>query len=346
MGTELDEAYARLHHTGPEFEGWLSSHGPMVVEALIRRGHDSLVTDWLDQYVRRLEDLPGESEPITDASWPTALGNARRIGDWTAYLLRGSGEQPWRELLALWWPRLIPGIAAGATHGVIRVGHAVENLLTGNEQPESINELAHGIAYWAARCQHIPHAAQPTGHRHTDTALSQVPRVADQSGGIRERLAQLDTLTGWPASLRSLKRVDTAAATRTRLEELTTAATLRYLRFGHGNGVMMVHSATAPRAVLRVLPALPQQLWPASADAAWFASAAITSAYAPRTPAPDQTLHRTTSSAQDVFARAAEHRDEHVIKFTDTALDIYARTGNPDALVAAQHAQQLIPAKS
>ena len=26
----LDEAYERLHATGPEFDGWLSNHGPMA----------------------------------------------------------------------------------------------------------------------------------------------------------------------------------------------------------------------------------------------------------------------------------------------------------------------------
>ena len=33
------------------------------------------------------------------------------------------------------------------------------------------------------------------------------------------------------------------------------------LRYGHGNGIMLVHSATAPGAVLRTLPALDTELW-------------------------------------------------------------------------------------
>jgi hypothetical protein len=35
----LDEAYQRLHETGPEFGGYLSNHGPMAAEAMARRGH-------------------------------------------------------------------------------------------------------------------------------------------------------------------------------------------------------------------------------------------------------------------------------------------------------------------
>lgn len=44
----LDEAYQRLHATGPEFDGWLSNHGPMAAEAMARRGQASSVHEWLD----------------------------------------------------------------------------------------------------------------------------------------------------------------------------------------------------------------------------------------------------------------------------------------------------------
>jgi hypothetical protein len=35
----LDEAYEPLHATGPEFDGWLSNHGSMAAEAMVRHGH-------------------------------------------------------------------------------------------------------------------------------------------------------------------------------------------------------------------------------------------------------------------------------------------------------------------
>ena len=47
-------------------------------------------------------------------------------------------------------------------------------------------------------------------------------------------------------------------------------------------------------------------------------------------------------AAEEAFARAVEHGDEHVIKFADTATDVYARTGQPDALAAAVRAAVLI----
>ena len=36
---QLDEAYQRLHATGPEIDGWLPNHGPMGAEAIVRHGH-------------------------------------------------------------------------------------------------------------------------------------------------------------------------------------------------------------------------------------------------------------------------------------------------------------------
>ena len=118
----------RLHQTGPEFDGWLSNHGPMAAEALVRHGHDDLVTSWLDGYMLRLEKFPRGTGPI-GADWQQALGDPRRVADWTVFFGSELGEQPWRAVLSAWWPRLLPGVVAAATHGVIRVGHAIRVLL-------------------------------------------------------------------------------------------------------------------------------------------------------------------------------------------------------------------------
>ncbi len=108
---------------------------------------------------------------------------------------------------------------------------------------------------------------------------------------------------------------------------------------------MLVHSATAPNAALRTLPALDRRLWSPSLAAASAASAALTAVYAPATPASPAALPGPPAgprAAEDAFARAVEHGDEHVIKFADTAADVYARTGNGDALAAAARAASLI----
>jgi questin oxidase-like protein len=326
----LDEAWDRLHHTGPEFEGWLTNHAPMAVEALTRHGQASAVHGWLDRYRDRLEDAPRPYERVTAAGWHEALGDARRLADWTDFFTREVTDRPWRELLAEWWPRLLPGISGAATHPVIRVGHAVRTLLTDGESGPRRVELAHALGYWAAR-----HAVLPP-HRSTPApasaagALEAVPAVV-QDGGIRDRLARITELPAWPAA--PAPDPETARAA---LRELVAAATRRYATHAHGSPVMLVHAATAPNAVLRTLPALPRPLWEPSVRAAWAASAAVTAAYTPTEPVRAPAANGL--SPQEAFARATAHGDAHAVKFADTALDV----GDAAAVAATVRAVQLI----
>ncbi|MFD6419853.1 questin oxidase family protein [Streptomyces sp. NPDC060194] len=347
----LDEAYERFARTGPEFGGYLSNHGPMAVEAMVRHGHGGSVHRWVDAYVRRLEDAPRGLAPVTEEDWREALGDVRRVADWTAYFTRELDGREWRTVLARWWPRLLPGIVAGATHGVIRVGHAVRTLLEAAEQPRPgdprVVELAHALAYWAARWQPVAgDASVRTGRLRPAAALAAVPPVADQSRGIAHRVPQLATTAGWPDALGRLAPAATPEEARGLLAELADAATVHYLAHGHGDAVMLVHSATAPTAVLRTLPALPPSLWAPGLAAAWAATAAVTAAYRPRAAAPASALRALTSprpDPADVLSRAVAHGDEHAIKFADTALDAHTRTHDPRTLAAALRATHLIP---
>jgi len=351
----LDEAYERLHLTGPEFGGdeegnnGLSNHGPMAVEVLVRRGHELEVPRWVDAYLPRLEDLPRASDRITDESWRDALGNGRRVGDWTAFFTRQVTERPWREVLATWWPRLLPGIAAGATHGVIRVGHVVRTLLTGTESPAAVTELAHGLAFWAGRWRTVPGVAVPAGRLDAAAALEAVPHLPVQRGVIASRIPKLADLAGWSAAVASLRPPAGDLDVEAGLTDLVDAATVRYLTHAHGSPVLLVHTATAPNAVLHTLPVLPRELWAPSLSAVWSASAAIVAMYEPADAASRDELPVAPEAADpavEVLERAALHGDEHVVKFADTSAEVYARTGNPDALAAAVHASQLLEARS
>ncbi|MEV4638996.1 hypothetical protein AB0J80_16755 [Actinoplanes sp. NPDC049548] len=334
----LDEALQRLHHTGPERDGWLSNHAPMAAEALVRRNRAGAVHRWLDRYGSRLEERPRGVAPIPAQEWRDPLGDPVRTGDWLTFFERETALAPWRDVLATWWPRLLPGIAAGATHGVIRVGHAVRTLLDA-ETPERVAELGDGLAYWAARWQPLAPAGQgPYRRADPRAALDAVPRVPDQRFGIRNRLAQLAHLPDWP---RAAGAVPGDGDPAPRLAAIVAAAVRRHTTHGYGNPVMLVHAATAPAAVLRTLPALPPALHPASLAAAWAASAAVTAAYSPRTaaPVPVDTEEPDPDAVIDAAVRSA---DAHAIKFADAAIESWTGTGDPALLVAGRHATDLI----
>ncbi|MFF7182814.1 questin oxidase family protein [Streptomyces sp. NPDC008121] len=325
----LDEALQRLHASGPERLGRLTNHAPMAVEALVRRGQARAVHRWLDHYRPKLEDMPAPHSPVTAANWREALGDPVRITDWARYFDRETRERPWREVLAEWWPRLLPGIAGGSTHPVIRTGHAVRTLLTSEETEPRRVELAHALGYWAARHHPLPPLRDLGPAPTAAAALDAVPPILDQDGPLPARLARLTAHPRWGAATDP----DTAHAL---LTELVTAATHRYATHGHGEPVMLVHAATAPNAVLRTLPALPRDLWAPSVGAAWAAAAAVTAAYTPAEPVP---YRQVPLIAEEVFERAAAHGDDHTIKFTDTALDV----GDPRALAAAARSITLNP---
>ena len=358
--TTLDEAYDQLHKTGPEFHGWLSNHGPMAIEAMIRHGHEGSVQPWLDGYVLRLEAFPSAHTPI-GTDWHNALGDVRRVADWARYFEQELAEQPWRAVLNEWWPRLLPGIAAGATHGVIRVGHAVRVLLTDGDSQLRISELAQGLAYWAARWQPVTapsdfwdtepdehfEVAALLGRTMGDHVLNALPRLGgDQAGrGFNQWVGRMQEIPGWVDAVHHIWVPQDPEAVRDWLAHMVDAAVVRYLWFGHGDGIMLVHAATAPNAIWRTLPALDRRWWRPSALAAWIAVATLTTVYAPLIPIESSVLSRVLPGEKDpeeVFAYAVAHGDEHVIKLADTALDVYARTREPQALAAVYRAGMLI----
>ncbi|SDP29038.1 Protein of unknown function [Streptomyces sp. cf386] len=324
----LEEALERLHASGPERDGWLSNHAPMVVEALAAHGRAGAVHHWLDLYRDRLEDFPDRVAPVTDANWASALGDPRRITDWTDHYSRALADRPWRSVLAEWWPRLLPGMYGGATHTVIRVGHAVRALQAGENGPR-LTELAHALGYWAARHQPVAGVAALPGAPTATEALDAVPAIDPGHVGFRTRLAAVRRLPVWAGDVTD---PDTA---KDRLAELVRAATHRYATHGHGEPTMLVHAATAPNAVLRTLDSLPRDQWVPSLHAAWTASAAVTAMYGPVEPVAYVPPARLT--AEEVLEKALAHGDEHVIKLTDTALDI----GDDLALAAALRAVEI-----
>ena len=351
--SHLDEALERLHRTGPEFDGWLSNHGPMAADALVRMGRADRLDTWVSAYEQRLEDAPTARWPIDPQEWREPLGDASRLGDWCALLRREVSEQPWTQVLERWWPRLLPGALASASHGLIRTGHAVRSLREEVTGPR-LDELALALAYWAGRWQPVPEdcptpsGGLPPTARPADgpvdvaralDALDRLPLVPDQ-GGARTRTAALATRPGWRASRTALAAPEDPADVPAALDAVVDAAVTRYADWAHGNPVMLVHAATAPRAAALVLPSLPVRLWRPTFDVAWGVTAAIGAAYRPSRPdGPVQP--RVPSSVADAQDACIATGDEHAIKFAEVAGESAGR-GHLAGLRSAARAADLL----
>jgi len=125
------------------------------------------------------------------------------------------------------------------------------------------------------------------------------------------------------------------------VDAVVDAVVLAYPAMAVGNPTMLVHAATAPNAVARTLPSLPRELWRPSFDAAWAATSAVLAAYLPTQPAAPGPMPTSILDADEVWAGAAAHGGEHVIKLADTALDVHHRTADERALVAVTTAVTL-----
>ena len=118
-----------------------------------------------------------------------------RLGNWCAFFAQRVHLEPWTELLNRWWPRLLPGAFAAASHGLIRTGHIVRALRDEVTAPRP-EELGQVLGYWAARWQALPPWAGTWGVFGVAAALDELPMIGG-SGGARTRLTELGQSTSW-----------------------------------------------------------------------------------------------------------------------------------------------------
>ncbi|MGK5732069.1 questin oxidase family protein [Streptomyces sp. URMC 124] len=351
----LNDALERLDDLGYERgQGVdLANHGPMGAEALALLGHEDEVARWVERYRKAMDhhEPPAARfalDPADEASWRPALGAFDRAGDWERLFARELADAPWHEVLVRWWPRLIPGLFAGLTHGLIRTAHAVRGLYAAAGEPTSLqlDELARGLAYWAARYAELPGRPHLGGSHSLSAAVAALPRVApDGPMGPRAARRRLDVLAQLPGYEASLGRLAAEQAPRL-LSEMTLQFADVYLGHPEVFPVPLVHGVTAPAAVRLVLPHLPHELHEPTLARLWQVHTAFLLVFT--TDRREEGTQAWRSEAGDVpppdelGARAAEHGDEHVIKFTEACLREYALRPDPRFPAAAHAAQRRI----
>ncbi len=133
-----------------EYGDGLSSHLPMALEALHALGaDDTRLRQFARNYARRFTAAP-MVEPAVAAP---VLGRFDHFAAWqhhyAALAAAHGADRALRDALG----QLMPGVAAAAFHGLIRVGHAVRS--------GHVGELHAALAYFA--CRYQPTASLPGG---------------------------------------------------------------------------------------------------------------------------------------------------------------------------------------
>jgi hypothetical protein len=302
----LDEALARLGQFGPEFGGGLSSHGPMVAEALVRLGRGDAVSSWVDGYVGRLEP------PVAPSGRQPELGAMATIGDWELRFAGQLAEAPWDDVVRSWVPRLAPGLMAAATHGWLRTAHAVRSLRS-RQSPERLAELARALAYWAGRYQEVPGPVTPHGALTVAAGVAALPSRRPAVDGLIFEAVRV-TLDGDDEFATAVDAVD---ARKVDVDGLLAAAASEVLARGATDPVVYVHTLTPTAAIRPVADLLDPTDRERVLGSTWRTIAALVSTY--RLPPADPVIEPADVDADDVVDRAVASGDEHAIKVAEAA---------------------------
>lgn len=341
----MDDALEILSTYGPDLKNGLTSHAPMVAEALCALGRPEAVLPWVERYRTGMLPWPSAHARISRADWRSALGQAHRVADWRTFFAEELQAEPWRTVLNRWVGRLAPGICASATHGVIRVGHAARSL--GDcESPRRVHELADALASWAYAYQELPTNLRPAERAmHPHAAIMRVAVVPPEqrrfSGTIT---SSLDALTEFPDFAPVIGLIDVSGDMSGLVAELTEVFARVYLANTHDilTAIVFIHGVTSVAALASILPYLDDATARAALRYAWQAGCGLYAAFGNR-PVPAGDVEPPREDAATLADMAIAHGDEHAIKFTEACLRYYALNPSAAYLAAARNAIDVLP---
>jgi Questin oxidase-like len=340
----MDDALDILSAYGPDLANGLTSHGPMAAEALCAMGRSDAVLPWVERYRAGMLPRPSARERITHSAWCSALGQEPRFADWSAFFTAELQEAPWREVVQRWTARLAPGFCGSATHGVIRVGHAVRSLRA-SESPLRVAELADAFASWASTYQELPTARGAAAHElRPDAAIARVAVVPPERRRFTGTItSSLEALDGFPEFAPVIGLLDVSGDAPRLVDELTDVFSRVYLANAHDllTAIVFVHGVTSVAALGNLLPYVDDATGRAALRFAWQTGCALYATFGSR-PAPQQEVAAPRDDADTLVDMAIAHGDEHAIKFTEACLRHNASNPSPAYAAAARSALDLL----
>jgi hypothetical protein len=142
---ELERLLAEGRRFSAEFPMFLANHLPMVLVAIRRLGgSDQRLGEYFARYcdTNRLHPPPPPVAPIARATWTAALGDRARETDYRSFFRDEVDRLGARGAVTVYLPRLLPGLAASATHGLMRLAYGALR--------DDAAEIATALGYWAS----------------------------------------------------------------------------------------------------------------------------------------------------------------------------------------------------
>jgi hypothetical protein len=140
-----ERAVAWSRQWSAEFPVCLANHLPMVLVALHRMGaSDERLEAYCHIYHEQngLVPVPERIGEITRDNWREFLGRREREGDYRTFFAGEVARLGATPTALIYLPELVPGMAASATHALMRMAYATIT--------DSDEETGVALAYWAA----------------------------------------------------------------------------------------------------------------------------------------------------------------------------------------------------
>lgn len=315
ISTACAQLIERAAAYGPLYADGLSNHLPMALIALDRMGAsparlDAFFTRYAPQLTRR---APADGPLDPRSSW----GMERNFEGVLAYfraLLAAEGKE---RVLQTWLPLLMPGVATGAFHPMIRLAYAID------AYEES--EMAFGLASWVTEHRSLDGLGAPT-RRTLDEIVEPLSREVAQHGPhaglIVDRMVEV-------AQLPAVR----AAATQPEHLQFADVANFAIRMYAAREDFTVLHMVTGCHA-FRLLIAYLDDV-PDATRHLWHA---VLLAYLSTGLTPQRSNAAHAAANLDwprCLARAVQSDNEHVIKLAYTAWREAAVTHDPLYLYAA-----------
>ncbi len=342
----LDDALDLLADCGSALANGNFNHAPMVAEALCALGRPAAVMPWIERYRPRLLRRETAGEPIRPELWREALGRDGSFAAWSGFFAEELQAAAWPQVLDRWAARLAPGASAAATHGVIRVGHAVRALDRG-ETPARRRELGVALASWAASYRELPSAAAGAAPalppREAIKAVPVVPPQRRRPGNIVAALAGLGDV---PEFAPAVARADLAGEPAALLAELSELFARIYLANARDipTVIAFIHGVTSLAALGHIVPHVEEATARSLLRYGWQAGCGLYACYG--RPDGDGVVAADVAAreagAESLVDRALANGDEHVIKFTEACLGRHRIAPSPAYPAAVAHVLTVI----
>jgi Questin oxidase-like len=336
--TSLDAALQTLAPFAMTLKNGNANHAPMVAEALCALGRPGAVLPWIERYHERMSPRPTPGDRIDPGEWRAALGQRERFVDWSAFFAEELCEAAWRQVLDRWVGRLASGFCAAATHGPIRVGHAVRGLAA-DDTPVRRRELADALAGWAATWQELLAVApQANGTSPPRRAIAQVPLVPQERRARGNIVAALGALGDFPEFAPVIGLIDVGGVVATRIAELAETFARVYLANANNipTTIAFVHGVTSHAALGNIAPHISEAGARTALRYAWQTGCGLYACFGGAIAAADA-VEPPDISEDELVERAIANGDEHVIKFTEACLSRNLLAPSPAYRASAAH---------